>query len=110
MDYSKAAPLNNKLLQLVDWRISVKDDGLAVIRFEGVTGSPLIIKQEHAQLFLEAYECADLVPELNKMTFVVQALVAQCEDLKVKYHEEQVNRRKLHNQVQEAKGVLNPML
>ncbi|KAM7523674.1 hypothetical protein LguiA_013576 [Lonicera macranthoides] len=48
-----------------------------------------MIKQEHAQLSLEAHERADLVLELNKMTFVVQALVAQCEDLKVKYHEEQ---------------------
>ncbi|KAM7519782.1 hypothetical protein LguiB_018744 [Lonicera macranthoides] len=63
-----------------------------------------MMKQEHAQLSLEAHECADSVPELNKMTFAVQALVAQCEDLKVKYHEEQVKRRKLHNQVQEAKG------
>lgn len=33
-----------------------------------------MMKQEHAQLSLEAHECADSVPELNKMTFAVQAL------------------------------------
>lgn len=33
--------------------------------------------------------------------------VEECEDLKVKYNEEQVKRRKLYNQVQEAKGVVN---
>ena len=30
--------------------------------------------------------------------------VAQCEDLKVKYSEEQAKRKKLFNEVQEAKG------
>ena len=33
--------------------------------------------------------------------------VSQCEDLKVKYSEEQTKRRKLYNQVQEAKGMFN---
>ncbi|KAG5534331.1 hypothetical protein RHGRI_022456 [Rhododendron griersonianum] len=32
----------NKPLQLVDSRVSVKDDGLIIIRFEGVNGSPLV--------------------------------------------------------------------
>ncbi|XP_059644265.1 kinesin-like protein KIN-14R [Cornus florida] len=63
-----------------------------------------IMRQEHSQLSREAHECTDSIPELNKMVFAVQALVAQCEDLKVKYNEEQVKRRKLYNQVQEAKG------
>jgi len=29
-------------LQLIDSRISVKDDGLIIIRFEGVNGNPLV--------------------------------------------------------------------
>lgn len=32
----------NKPLQLVDSRVSVKEDGVVVIRFEGVIGSPLV--------------------------------------------------------------------
>lgn len=32
----------NKPLQLVDSRVSVKDDGVVVIRFEGVYGSPIV--------------------------------------------------------------------
>ncbi|XP_062145480.1 kinesin-like protein KIN-14R [Alnus glutinosa] len=63
-----------------------------------------VMKREHAQLSYEAHDCADSIPELNKMVFAVQALVAQCEDLKVKYSEEQAKRRKLFNEVQEAKG------
>ncbi|KAL1833550.1 hypothetical protein ACET3Z_003201 [Daucus carota] len=62
------------------------------------------MKEEHSKLSREAHECADSIPELNKMSFAVQELVAQCEDLKVKYSEEQAKRRKLHNEVQEAKG------
>ncbi|KAA8546680.1 hypothetical protein F0562_003089 [Nyssa sinensis] len=63
-----------------------------------------MMKQEHSQLSLEAHECANSIPDLNKMVFAVQALVSQCEDLKAKYSEEQAKRRKLYNQVQEAKG------
>jgi kinesin family protein C2/C3 len=33
--------------------------------------------------------------------------VAQCEDLKVKYNEEQAKRKKLFNEVQEAKGTFH---
>lgn len=78
----------------------------------------------------EAHECASAIPDLNNMVSGVQALgtfvsyvfsqtpadsflmkmssfaVAQCEDLKVKYGEEQAKRRKLYNQLQETKGVL----
>ncbi|TYJ35374.1 hypothetical protein E1A91_A05G232700v1 [Gossypium mustelinum] len=63
-----------------------------------------IIKQEHSLLSNKAHDCADSIPELNKMIFAVQALVAQCEDLKLKLNEEQAMRKKLHNQIQEAKG------
>ncbi|KAK4480130.1 hypothetical protein RD792_013187 [Penstemon davidsonii] len=63
-----------------------------------------VMKQEHSQLSRDAHECTDSIPDLNKMVFAVQALVEQCEDLKVKYNEEQIKRRKLYNQVQEAKG------
>ncbi|XP_058081132.1 kinesin-like protein KIN-14E isoform X2 [Magnolia sinica] len=62
------------------------------------------MKHEHGQLSKEAHNCADSIPELNKMAFAVQALVAQCEDLKAKYGEELAKRKKLHNQVQEIKG------
>ncbi|XP_030455870.2 kinesin-like protein KIN-14R isoform X2 [Syzygium oleosum] len=63
-----------------------------------------IMKREHSQLSREAHECADSIPELNSMVSGVQALVAQCEDLKMKYSEEQTKRRKLYNQLQETKG------
>ncbi|XP_057783910.1 kinesin-like protein KIN-14R [Salvia miltiorrhiza] len=63
-----------------------------------------IMKQEHSELSREAHECVDSIPDLNKMVFAVQALVEQCEDLKVKYNDEQMKRRKLHNQLQETKG------
>ncbi|KAH7520429.1 hypothetical protein FEM48_Zijuj08G0142800 [Ziziphus jujuba var. spinosa] len=63
-----------------------------------------LMKKEHSQLSREAHECADSIPELNKMLEAVQALVAQCEDLKMKYSEEQAKRKKLFNEVQEAKG------
>ncbi|CAH9070142.1 unnamed protein product [Cuscuta epithymum] len=63
-----------------------------------------IMKQEHSQLSREAHECVSSIPDLNKMVFAVQSLVDQCEDLKLKYNEEQAKRRKLFNEVQEAKG------
>ncbi|KAM0021935.1 putative minus-end-directed kinesin ATPase [Helianthus debilis subsp. tardiflorus] len=63
-----------------------------------------VLKRDHTQLALQAHQCVDSIPDLNNMTSAVQALVAQCEDLKVKYNEEQAKRRKLHNQVEDAKG------
>ncbi|KAE9466265.1 hypothetical protein C3L33_01842, partial [Rhododendron williamsianum] len=66
-----------------------------------------VMKEEHAQLSREAHECTDSIPDLNKMVFAVQSLVSQCEDLKVKYNEEHAKRRKLYNQVQEAKGMFS---
>ncbi|XP_022751140.1 kinesin-like protein KIN-14R isoform X1 [Durio zibethinus] len=62
------------------------------------------MKNEHAQLSHEAHACAESIPDLNKMVTGVQALVAQCEDLKVKYSEEQAKRKELYNQIQETKG------
>ncbi|XP_072988679.1 kinesin-like protein KIN-14E [Typha latifolia] len=62
------------------------------------------MKKEHSRLSIEAHECANSVPDLNNMIVAVQALVAQCEDLKLKYNEEMAKRKKLYNQVQEAKG------
>lgn len=32
------------------------------------------MKQEHSQLSREAHECADSIPDLNKMVFAVQSL------------------------------------
>ncbi|XP_023735541.1 kinesin-like protein KIN-14R [Lactuca sativa] len=63
-----------------------------------------VLKQDHSQLSLQAHQCADSVPDLNNMVSAVQALVAQCEDLKVKYNQEQIKRRKLHNQLEDTKG------
>ncbi|XP_059460416.1 kinesin-like protein KIN-14R isoform X1 [Corylus avellana] len=62
------------------------------------------MKQEHYHLSLEAYQCSTSIPELNKMVFAVQALVGQCDDLKLKFSEEQAKRKMLYNQIQEAKG------
>ncbi|KAK9271462.1 hypothetical protein L1049_027053 [Liquidambar formosana] len=62
------------------------------------------MKQEHSQLSCEARDCTDSIPQLNRMVFAVQALVVQYDDLKLKYSEEQAKRKKLYNQVQEAKG------
>ncbi|KAK8673861.1 hypothetical protein V6N13_112171 [Hibiscus sabdariffa] len=63
-----------------------------------------IMKKEHAQLSHEAHACVESIPELNKMVTGVQALVVQCEDLKVKYSEEQAKRKELYNQIQDTKG------
>ncbi|CAN6308312.1 unnamed protein product [Urochloa humidicola] len=62
------------------------------------------MKQEQALLSLEAHDCANAIPDLSKMIGAVQGLVAQCDDLKLKYHEEMDKRKKLHNIVQETKG------
>ncbi|XP_004250527.1 kinesin-like protein KIN-14R [Solanum lycopersicum] len=62
------------------------------------------MKQEHSQLSRDAHECTDSIPDLNKMVSAVQSLVEQYEDLKMKYNDEQAKRRKLFNEVQEAKG------
>lgn len=40
-----------------------------------ITGSVLqLMKKEHFHLSLEAHECADSIPELNKMVFAVEGL------------------------------------
>ncbi|KAK6237883.1 hypothetical protein QUC31_003352, partial [Theobroma cacao] len=64
----------------------------------------MIMKNEHAQLSHDAHACAESIPELNKMVTGIQALVAQSEDLKLKYSEEQAKRKELYNQIQETKG------
>ncbi|XP_004289515.1 PREDICTED: geminivirus Rep-interacting motor protein-like [Fragaria vesca subsp. vesca] len=63
-----------------------------------------LMQKEHLHLSREAHACADSIPDLNNMISAVQGLVAECEDLKVKYNEEQAKRKKLFNEVQEAKG------
>ncbi|XP_012704224.1 kinesin-like protein KIN-14E isoform X2 [Setaria italica] len=62
------------------------------------------MKQEQALLSIEAHDCTNAIPDLSKMVEAVQGLVAQCEDLKLKYYEEMDKRKKLHNIVQETKG------
>ncbi|XP_021714041.1 kinesin-like protein KIN-14R [Chenopodium quinoa] len=62
------------------------------------------MKEEHSQLAHDAHETADSIPELSNMVSAVQMLVAQCEEFKQKYIEEQKKRKKLFNEVQEAKG------
>ncbi|KAL4595477.1 hypothetical protein ACB092_12G093900 [Castanea dentata] len=64
----------------------------------------MAMKKEHCQLSHEVHQCSDSIPELNKMVFAVQAMVAQCDDLKLKFSEEQAKRKMLYNQIQEAKG------
>ncbi|KAI3857510.1 hypothetical protein MKX03_033323 [Papaver bracteatum] len=62
-----------------------------------------IMKTEQSQVSREAHECANSIPDLNQMVSAVQALVAECDDLKSKYLEEQTTRKKLYNQIQEFK-------
>ncbi|XP_042388815.1 kinesin-like protein KIN-14E isoform X2 [Zingiber officinale] len=62
------------------------------------------IKEDHMQLSQEAHDCANSIPNLNSMITAIQALVAQSEDLKVKYNEEMGKRKRLFNQLQETKG------
>ncbi|KAI3739885.1 hypothetical protein L2E82_30297 [Cichorium intybus] len=50
-----------------------------------------VLKQDHYKLSREAHECVDSVPDLENMVYAVQAFVVMCEDLKMKYSEEQVN-------------------
>ncbi|KAL6179294.1 hypothetical protein ACLB2K_050810 [Fragaria x ananassa] len=65
-----------------------------------------LMKQEYYQLYCEVHKCADAVPELSNMVSAVQAMVAQCEDLKFKLSKEQAKRKILYNQIQEAKGII----
>ncbi|XP_077233526.1 di-glucose binding protein with Kinesin motor domain-containing protein isoform X2 [Tasmannia lanceolata] len=81
-----------------------RDKKCWVAAVNDLEGKIKVMKQEHSQLSREAHDCADSIPQLNKMIFAVQALVAQCEELKIKYNEEMVKRKKLYNQVQETKG------
>ncbi|KAI0499829.1 hypothetical protein KFK09_018037 [Dendrobium nobile] len=67
-------------------------------------GKVKVMKQEHHQLCLEARECANSIPNLNKMITAVHALVAQCSDLKSKYAEEIAKGKNLFNLLQETKG------
>ncbi|ONI35420.1 hypothetical protein PRUPE_1G535100 [Prunus persica] len=62
------------------------------------------IKKEYSQLYSEVHEFTDAIPELNNMVSAVQAMVAQSDDLKLKFSEEQAKRKILYNQIQEAKG------
>ncbi|CAB4267316.1 unnamed protein product [Prunus armeniaca] len=62
------------------------------------------IKQEYSQLYSEVHKFTDAIPELNNMVSAVQAMVAQSDDLKLKFSEEQAKRKILYNQIQEAKG------
>ncbi|KAM7516912.1 hypothetical protein LguiA_006495 [Lonicera macranthoides] len=63
-----------------------------------------IMKQEHSQLSHDAHECVNSIPNLHEMVSAVKGLVAECDDLKLKYSEEQVKRKAIYNQLQEVKG------
>ncbi|CAN1185322.1 Kinesin-like protein KIN-14R [Linum perenne] len=63
-----------------------------------------IIKSEHAQLSQEAHQCANSIPGLHHMVTAVQSIVVQYDDLKKKFNEEQERRKKLYNELLEAKG------
>nr|GEX34668.1 kinesin-like protein KIN-14R [Tanacetum cinerariifolium] len=63
-----------------------------------------IMKQEQTKLSRDAHECVNLIPDMDKMLSAIQTQVTQFEDLKRKYNEELAKRKKLYNQVQEAKG------
>ncbi|KVG68573.1 Malectin [Cynara cardunculus var. scolymus] len=94
----------NRPLKLIDIRVTVGLDGMLVIKFKGVHGTPIIMKQEQTQLSCDVREYANLILDMDNMISAIQGQVAQCEDLKQKYNEELVKRRKLYNQIQEAKG------
>ncbi|KAL9450117.1 hypothetical protein AB3S75_011945 [Citrus x aurantiifolia] len=81
-----------------------RDKRLWIIAMNELERKILIWKEEHSQLARVAHECASSVPQLNKMVSTIQVLVAQYDDLKLKFSEEQAKRKKLYNQVQEAKG------
>ncbi|OUZ99765.1 Kinesin [Macleaya cordata] len=83
-----------------------RDKKFWIAAVNDLEGKIKAMKKEQLQLSREAHECADSIPELKEMVCAVQALVAQCEDLKGKYMEEQAKRKKLYNQVQEAKGMV----
>ncbi|KAI3704390.1 hypothetical protein L1987_74608 [Smallanthus sonchifolius] len=96
--------LENKLFQTSSLCRYEHDKKVWVAAVKDLSHRITVLKQDHSQLSLKAHQCADSVPDLNNMVSAVQALVAQCEDLKMKYNEEQAKRRKLHNQVEDAKG------
>ncbi|GAA0168157.1 microtubule binding motor protein [Lithospermum erythrorhizon] len=75
-----------------------------MLAIDDLTRKVKLMKEEHSKLSRGAHECVDTIPDLSQMVFAVQALVVQCEDLKLKYNEEQVKRRKLFNELQQTKG------
>ncbi|VFQ99663.1 unnamed protein product [Cuscuta campestris] len=103
--YSLDKTLENQALKLTE--VSNKyehDKQVWCVAINDLQQKVKIMKQEHSHLSREAHECVTSIPDLNKMVFAVQSLVDQCDDLKLKYNEEQAKRRKLFNEVQEAKG------
>ncbi|GAA0184698.1 microtubule binding motor protein [Lithospermum erythrorhizon] len=81
-----------------------KDKKFWILAIDDLTRKVKLMKEDHTKLSREAHECADTIPDLSQMVFAVQSLVAQCEDLKLKYNEEQMKRRKLFNELQQTKG------
>ncbi|XP_038982528.1 kinesin-like protein KIN-14E isoform X2 [Phoenix dactylifera] len=81
-----------------------QDKKLWFAAISNLEGKIKAMKHELSQLSIEAHECANSTPDLNKMIIAVRTLVTQCEDLKIKYSEEIAKRKKLYNQVQETKG------
>ncbi|KAK9096668.1 hypothetical protein Sjap_022165 [Stephania japonica] len=61
-----------------------KDKELWITALSNLEGKVMMMKKEQYQLSREAHECADSIPELNKMVYAVGDLVSQYEDLKLK--------------------------
>ncbi|XP_068656852.1 kinesin-like protein KIN-14R isoform X2 [Aristolochia californica] len=81
-----------------------RDKKFWAIAVEDLEQKIKVMRKEQSQLSAEAHDCANSIPELHNMIFAVQTLVTQCQDLKIKYSEEMAKRKKLYNQVLEAKG------
>lgn len=63
------------------------DKKLWAAALRDLEGKIKVMKQEQYQLSQRAHECANSIPNMNEMIDGVQALVAQLEDLKMKYSE-----------------------
>ncbi|XP_062114469.1 uncharacterized protein LOC133825558 [Humulus lupulus] len=76
-----------------------------LVQYQSVSNTTC--EKTHFKLSHEAHECADSIPNSNLMVCAVQYLEyshnAGCEDLTMKYNEEHVKRKRLFNEIQEAK-------
>ncbi|KAB2616976.1 kinesin-II 95 kDa subunit-like [Pyrus ussuriensis x Pyrus communis] len=80
------------------------DKGLWSAVADNLESKVKLMKEDYSQLYSEVHKFTDVIPEFNNMVVAIQTMVAQSDELKLKFNEEQAKRKILYNQMQEAKG------